>query len=182
MSKKQSNIKIKSRKLKPAEPETDEEIIEFGSEDLSDASDASDCSYYEEEPEPMPAKPTRPTNVKSQTRRDNVSQMSSSSKASSKASSRALSRVGKAPSRSTAPSRVSKRGGSHDKKKESDTERLSRRSARAAADAEYTAALKAHADTIKAKTDALHKDYNLKQSKAIETAELRKMLMSKLVL
>jgi hypothetical protein len=172
MPHKSSTIKIKSRKLKAPEPETDEETIIFDSQDEhsqseSESDDQSDQASRPPTPKPASRKPGRPVG----------------SGAGAKASARASDRSSTASKASKASHSTAKQ---HGKAKAAATHHAEQkkmsRAERQAADAAYAAAIKEHAETVKASTRALKDDYKAKQNSLADTHAERLRLMSRLVL
>jgi len=175
MPKKVSTIKIKSRKLKEPEPVTDDETIQFDSQDdhSQDESEQSDAAT----PEP-PRKATRAKAKPAAKKPSDASSVASSraSRASASTSSTAktkqTARVGRGyPSPADAIAEIEHQ----EKKKLTKAERL-------AAEQAYAQAIADHAAAIKAKTEALANDYKLKQMSLADTRAERQRLMSRLIL
>jgi hypothetical protein len=173
MPKKVSTIKIKSRKLKEPEPVTDEETIQFDSEDdhSQDESEASDAT-----PEPVAKKSTR-------------AKAKPAAKKPADSSSVASSRVSKASASTSSTANAKKptragRGSPEDaiRQIEQQEQRKLTKAQRLAAETAYAQAISDHAAAIKAKTEALNADYKLKQMSLADTRAERQRLMSRLVL
>jgi len=175
MPKKVSTIKIKSRKLKAPEPVSDDETIQFDSEDVQQS--GSDSEVSDATPEPVAKKSTRAKASKPAAKKP----ADSSSVASSRASRASTSTSSTANTKKTARAG---RGSPEDaiKQIEEQEQRKLTRAQRQAAEAAYAEAIANHAAVIKKKTEDLQADYKLKQMNLADTRAERQRLMSRLVL
>jgi hypothetical protein len=174
MPKKVSTIKIKSRKLKAPEPVSDDETIQFDSDDVQQSGSESEAS----EP-PTPPPKTRAATSKPAAKKP----ADSSSVASSRASKASTSTSSTANTKKTA-----KAGRGYPSPAdavaaiEHQEQRKLTKAQRLAAETAYAQAIADHAAAIKAKTEALNADYKLKQMSLADTRAERQRLMSRLVL
>jgi len=173
MPKKVSTIKIKSKKLKEPEPVTDDETIQFDSEDVQSGTE----SEASEPPTPPPktrAKASKPAAKKPADSSSVASSRASraSTSTSSTANTKKTAKAGRGyPSPADAVAAI-----------EHQEQRKLTKAQRLAAETAYAQAIADHAAAIKAKTEALNADYKLKQMSLADTRAERQRLMSRLVL